>query len=144
MNGQEQSCLFPYVWKEGVGMPVTAQQVFDTALALMDEVTENGTITTETPEYYRTKAVSFINLLQVELLPPTAAITPITQLDQTLQLNDRIALLILPYGLAAHLLLNDDLSISSFFNDRYDELKRKIPTQAVPITDVYGALEVID
>lgn len=125
-------------------MPVTAQQVFETALALMDEVTENGTITTETPEYYKTKAVSFINLLQVELLPPTAAITPITQLDQTLQVNDRVALLILPYGLAAHLLLNDDMAISSFFNARYDELKKKIPTHAVPIADVYGALGVTD
>lgn len=125
-------------------MAVTGQQVFERALVLMDEVLETGTITTETPEYYKSKAINIINLLQVELLPLSAEITPITNISQNLQITDRIAYLILPYGVAAHLLINDDLTISSWLNARYDELKRKIPTSAIPIVDVYGVSEVTD
>lgn len=125
-------------------MAVTGQQVYERALTLMDEVLETGVIATETPEYYRTKAINIINILQVELLPLSAEITPITDLTQDLQVTDRVAYLVLPYGLAAHLLINDDLTISSWLNARYDELKRKISTTAIPIEDVYGVSGVMD
>lgn len=130
--------------KVGERMPVTGQQVYERALTLMDEVLETGTIATETPEYYKTKAINILNILQVELLPLSAVITPITDLSQNMQVTDKIAYLILPYGLAAHLLINDDLTISSWLNARYDELKRKIPTSSIPIVDVYGVSEVTD
>lgn len=129
--------------KEGEEMAVTGQQVYERALTLMDEVLETGVIATETPEYYRTKAINIINILQVELLPLDTTITPITDLNQNLQVTDRVAYLTLPYGLAAHLLINDDLTISSFFNARYDELKKKVATNAVPIVDVYGVSGVM-
>jgi hypothetical protein len=126
-------------------MAVTGQQVYERALVLMDEVVENGVITTETPEYYATKAINILNILQVELLPLSAIITPITSLTQTLQVSDRIAYLVLPYGLAGHLLIVDDMSVASFWNARYEELKRKIPTGGIiPIEDVYGVLGVSD
>jgi hypothetical protein len=44
----------------------------------------------------------------------------------------------LPYGLAAHLLINEDQNRAAFFNARYDELKRKRPANIVAIKDVYG------
>lgn len=122
-------------------MAVTGQQVLNRALALMDEVIETGAITTDTPEYYKTKAINILNILQVELLPLSATITPITDLTQNLQVTDRIAYLVLPYGLAAHLLIVDDIGISSFWNARYEELKRKLPTGGItPIVDVYGVM----
>jgi hypothetical protein len=55
-----------------------------------------------------------------------------------LQIDDRSSLTILPYGLAAHLLINEDQNRAAFFNARYDELKRKRPANIVRIKDVYG------
>lgn len=118
---------------------ITAQQVYDIALVLMDEVTETGNITTETPEYYRSKVLNILTTLQTELLPLSITPVPVTSMAQTLLVSDRTALLVLPYGLAAHLLLSDDLTLSSFLNARYDELKRKVATGGiVSTTDVYG------
>lgn len=120
---------------------ITAQQVYDIALVLMDEVTETGGISTETPAYHERKALNILTTLQTELLPLSIEPEPITELSQVLLVSDRVALLVLPYGLASHLLITDDLTISSFLNARYDELKRKLATGGITaITDVYGSL----
>lgn len=126
-------------------MAVTGQQVFDTALVLMDEVTETGNVVTENPDYYKVKALHILTTLQTELLPLSITPVPFTDLSQNLLVTDRIALLVLPYGLAAHLLLADDMNLAAFLNARYDELKRKVQTGGiVAITDVYGVLGVSD
>lgn len=119
-------------------MAVTAQQVYNTALTLMDEVQENGTVNPDNPDYYKTKAIAFINTLQYELTPPSQTPTLITSLTDNVSVSDRLALLVLPYGLAAHMLLAEgNMSTASFFNARYDELKRKTPTSIETIEDVY-------
>lgn len=124
-------------------MAVTGKQVYDMALALMDEVQETGTIGVENPLEYQTKALSIINTLQFELLPPSQTPTLLTSLTQNLSVSDRTALLVLPYGLAAHLLLIEGSTSASapFFNNRYEELKRKVPTTQTSITDVYSVLD---
>ncbi|WP_368658676.1 hypothetical protein AB3Z07_05090 [Metabacillus halosaccharovorans] len=119
-------------------MPTTAQQVYDIALVLMDEVTDTGEILADNPNYYKTKSLSILTTLQTELLPYSISPVPVTDLSNELLVSDRIALSVLPYGLAAHLLLTDDLSSASYFNNRYDELKRKTHTSITPITDVYS------
>ena len=124
---------------------VTAQQVYDIALVLMDEVTETGNITTETPEYYRSKALNILTTLQTELIPLSVTPVPVTSMTQVLLVSDRTALLVLPYGLASHLLLSDDLTLSSFLNARYDELKRKLATGGIASTvDVYGVMGSVE
>lgn len=119
-------------------MAVKAQQVFDMAMVLIDQVSETGNLVIENPEYYKTKSYTILTTLQTELLPLSQTPTVITDLSQDLLLPDRVSLLVLPYGLAAHLLLTEDMNIAQFFNDRYEELKHKIPTNIVPIEDVYG------
>ncbi|MCD7034312.1 hypothetical protein LRR81_08700 [Metabacillus sp. GX 13764] len=119
-------------------MAVTGQQVFDMAMTLIDEVSETGNIVIENPGYYKAKALTFLTTLQTELIPLDQSPVIQTDLSQYLLVSDRIALLVLPYGLAAHLLLIDDPNSASFFNDRYEELKRKQQTRSQPITDVYG------
>jgi hypothetical protein len=119
-------------------MAVTAKQVYDAALVLMDEVTETGNIITDQPEYYKAKALQILTTLQTELLPLSVAPVPIIDINQNLLVSDRTALLVLPYGLAAHLLLADDMNLASFLNARFDELKRKLQTGGIqPIKDVY-------
>lgn len=126
-------------------MTVTARQVYDAALVLMDEVNEAGNIGTDQPDYYESKALQILTTLQAELLPLAIEPEPILQLTQELLVSDRVALLVLPYGLAAHLLLADDMNLSAFLNARYDELKRKVPAGGIqPIKDVYNVLGGVD
>jgi hypothetical protein len=54
--------------------------------------------------------------------------------------DDRTGLTVLPYGLAAQLLMNEDQNRAAFFNNRYDELKRKRPALITKIKDVYGVV----
>lgn len=77
-------------------------------------------------------------MLQAELLPPYLQPLGITNENDVIQIDDRTAATALPYGLAAHLLMNEDQQKSAFYNARYDELKRKRPAAIVPIKDVYG------
>ncbi|MFC0235493.1 hypothetical protein [Fictibacillus phosphorivorans] len=119
-------------------MAITGQQVLDQALVLLDEVLETGDITSENPEYFRTKAKNILTGLQTELIPVNETPKVIDDLEADLLVSDRTALLILPYGLAAHLLLSEDQpDIASFYNNRYEELKRKMLSSIVPIIDVY-------
>lgn len=119
-------------------MAVTAKQVYDQALVLLDEVTETGTVLADQPEYYQAKTLSILTSLQAELLPLSEIPTVISSLSQELLLPDRTCLLVLPYGLAAHLLIQEDVNTASFYNSRYDELKVKIPTEVSTIESVYG------
>lgn len=117
---------------------VTAKQVYDQALVLIDEVLETGVIAADQPEYYKTKALSILTILQTELLPLSQEPEVIKDFDQPLLVSNRVALEILPYGLAAHLLITEDLTIASFWNDRYEELKKRKPSSIVPIVDKYN------
>ncbi|MGM7719439.1 hypothetical protein [Metabacillus sp. Hm71] len=121
-------------------MAVTAQQVYDMALVFMDEVSDTGAILADDPEYYKSKSLSILTALQTELLPQSITPVPITDISSNLLVSDRIALGVLPYGLAAHLLLVENNDAAPFYNDRYEELKRKISTSIEPITDVYDVL----
>ena len=48
----------------------------------------------------------------------------------------------MPYGLAAHLLMQEDPSSANFFQQRYDELltmlARGMPAESEDIEDIYG------
>ena len=116
---------------------ITAQDVFISAMNLMDEDTEDGTYTGY-PEEYKKKAWTTLTLLQAELTPASTTPSAITSEASVFSLDDRSCLTILPYGLAAQLLLNEDQNRAAYFNNRYDELKRKKKAVITPIKDVYG------
>jgi hypothetical protein len=115
-----------------------ANWVFDKAIHLMDEQNElNGeTRTVDTKEYqYRT--LSILNIIQEELYlfsdtyevgQNGKRITPpeLASFDQPINLDDAIARGVMPYGLAAHLLLGENDAMASFFNEKYENLMFKI------------------
>lgn len=121
-------------------MAVTGEQVFNLACALIDEISESGSVVLDNPDYYKSKSASFLTILQTELLPSTQTPVIIEDLTQALLVDDRAAIKILPYGLAAHLLLTDDPNTASYFNNRYDELKRIRPAAIKPITDTLNVV----
>lgn len=118
-------------------MAVIAQDVFIMAMNLMDEESQDGTFEGY-PDEYKKKSWSILTTLQAELLPPSVAPLAITNALNVMQTDNRTTVTTLPYGLAAHLLMEEDQNRAAFFNARYDELKRKRPASITRIKDVYG------
>ena len=134
----------------------TAQRVFDIAMGLMDEVNESSgeTDTSDTREY-KVRTLLILNALRGELYPysdtfptPEDGKRPIVAVIQTftdiIDLDDYICQTVMPYGLAAQLLLDENPTAASFLQPRYEELRDKLakglPQTAEEIEDVYGVL----
>lgn len=112
----------------------TANWVFDKAIHLMDEQNENnGQTQTQDTKEYRLRTLSILNILRHEVygysdtyvtsLDGRRSVLPeILSFDQDLGMDDVVAQAVLPYGLAAHLLLEENPTMASFFNQRYQEL----------------------
>lgn len=115
-----------------------ANWIFDRTIHLMDEQFErDGSTRTVDTEEYRYRTLSILNVLRHELYPYSDTyeigkddkryICPeITSFDQAIDLDDAIAQGVMPYGLAAHLLLGENDTMAAFFNQRYAELAYKI------------------
>ena len=135
---------------------ITGMNVFQSAITIMDELSDDGKYKYEDTEEYRHRALPILNVLQNELYPfsdtykknkdwkpgqrPVAA--RLEALAEEIDLDDYCAGTVLPYGLAAHLLLNEDPATANFCQQRYDELKaslmRGLPAESEDIEDVYG------
>lgn len=131
-----------------------AQYVFETAMTLMDELNEStGKADAGDTKEYKNRTLKILNILRGELFPfsdtfsvVTAGKRPICptidDFDTAIGLDDYICQSVLPYGLAAHLLMQEDPSSANYFQQRYDELKallsRGLPAESEDIEDVYG------
>lgn len=131
----------------------TAQDIFDEAMGLMDEVNETTgeTDTADTLEY-KNRTLFILNILRGELYPYSDTFVsntkgirpiadPIADFETPIDLDDYICETIMPYGLAAHLLLDENPSAAGFFQQRYEELLRKLarglPAVSEDIVDVH-------
>ena len=139
-------------------MATTAQWVFDKAMHLMDEVNEStGETDTSDTKEYKNRTIPILNILRVECFPASDTyevvepgkrpICPeIPDFNTPIGLDDGICQGVLPYGLAAHLLLDENPDVASYFNARYTELlaeyRKGIPTGSGDITDLYGGIEM--
>ena len=131
-----------------------AQTVFDIAMGMMDEVMNGLTDTSDTKEY-KDRTLLILNALAGELYPYSDTYTTdgvdgrpivdnIRNFRAPIGLDDYICRTVMPYGLAAHLLLDENPSAASFFQQRYEELLRMLRAGGIPkgsedIEDVYGA-----
>jgi hypothetical protein len=137
----------------------TGQWVFEQAMSLLDSLDEStGQADTTDNEEYKNRALAILNLLQAECFPvsDTAQTTTagkrfappiLVSLDSVLYLDDELCHAILPYGLAAHLVLDENPQVASYCNQRYQELLarfRRLGTPAVsePIEDLYGGINM--
>lgn len=140
---------------------ITVQQVFDTAIHMMDEQSETGgqTSTTDTQEY-KFRTISILNTVLPFLYPysdtcdrshsgrPVCPMLAVAQypsqsdFTQTIPLDDTLALGVLPYALAAHLLAGENESLSMWFLARYNQafsdIRDNIPASFEPIPTPYG------
>lgn len=132
----------------------TAQRVFDITMGLIDEVNENSgeTDIADTREY-KVRTLLILNALRGELYPYSDTydvdragerpiVSVIQDFDTPIDLDDYICQSVMPYGLAAHLLLDENPASASFFQQRYEELRNNLskglPKTTEAITDCYG------
>ena len=135
---------------------ITAQRVFDLAMGLMGEVNEatGATDTSDTREY-KSRTLLLLNVLKGELFPYSDTYTqatagvrpacaPITDFTTPIGIDDVICETVMPYGLAALLLTDENANKSNFFQQKYEELKVQLRNTAAefqPITNVYNGIE---
>lgn len=134
----------------------TALRVFELAINLMDELTDEGAYDHEDTTEYKNRTLGILNILRGELYlysdtykknqeweaKRRPIVATISSFDDVIDLDDYICQSVMPYGLAAHLLMDENPTSASFFQQRYDELKmmlmRGMPTESEDIEDVYG------
>lgn len=140
----------------------TIQQVFDTAMHLMDEQAEStGATMTDDTEEYKYRTISILNAILPSLFPfsdtydvttPIAGRPPVPLLaaadhgqpdfSQPVPLDDTLAMGVLPYALAAHLTATENEDLSAWLLQRYTQafvdLRSRIPGTFEPIPAPYG------
>ena len=109
-------------------MATTALSVFQYAMALLDEIQDNGQVNTQNTQNYKAKTPMLLTILEADLckregipLP-----TPLTSIDDELNVSDDVAIRVLPYGLASQLLLVEDPATAQFYNQKFEELRKQI------------------
>lgn len=134
----------------------TVQKVFDIAMGLMDETNEStgATDTADTREY-KVRTLLILNALRGELFPysdtfpeATDGKRPILKyleaFSDVIGMDDYICQSVLPYGLAAQLLMDENPTAANFLQMRYEELRnglaRGLPRTSESIEDVYGVM----
>lgn len=126
---------------------VSVSNVFNAALALMDELSEDGSVRDGAADYAaRTPAILDSLVCEFLTLEGDAVNTalPLEAMDDPLLLvPDRYARGTLPYGLAAHLLADENPNAASFLQQRYEELRDRFalrrPASCGQIADLYGS-----
>lgn len=138
----------------------TVQQVFDIAIHMMDEQSESsGSTTTTDTQEYKLRTLSILNATLPALYPYSdtydhaAAGRPACPVldqanhanpdfTQAIPLDDTLALGVLPYALASHLLSGENEELAAWFMARYNQsfadLRYKLPASFEPISAPYG------
>lgn len=140
---------------------ITVQQVFDTAIHMMDEQSEtNGATLTQDTQEYKFRTLSILNAVMPALYPysdgcyfpqtgrpvcPTLELPASYRepnLTQAVPLDDTLAMGVLPYALAAHLLAGENEELAAWFQNRYiqvfADVRNKVPAEFKPIPTPYG------
>ena len=118
---------------------MTFQNTFDLAMDLCDERSAAGTINTTSTAVYLAKAPGFLTLLNSEVARGMGIPSKqVTDLTETSQCGDYVTLAVLPFGLAAMLLADENPQVASYYQQKFEEAKRRIPTTFKPVIDVYN------
>lgn len=120
---------------------MTARNIFNKAIAIIDEVSEGGTILHEDVAEYEDKALYLLDLWQYEVTSlEDYEIIEITDMAQELQMSDRAAQTG-AYYLAEHFALSDmNTEVALYCRRKYQALKTSFtdPLEGASIKDVYG------
>jgi hypothetical protein len=135
-------------------MATTGRDIFKKAMALTDNIDENGQYDTMDTAEYNRRTLPVLNMLLCECYAYSdtyaaeegaRGVCPeVTSMSESVPVDDTLARTVLPYGLAAQLMLDENPSSASFFQQRYEELLKKLhdfPRETEDIENLYGGLE---
>ncbi len=128
----------------------TVQDVFNAAMGLMDELNAQGEArTSDTREYeYRTPGIVNMMISEYRILSgsPGSFVQVENMEDYILKIDDTYAIGVMQYGLAANLLVDENPTAASFYEQRYEEMRTLYFTHRPAqdggeIVDLYGGIE---
>lgn len=126
-----------------------AEKVFWRAMALMDSGSEEtGELDGQVVEGYRKRGLAILNLLGEECAGAMArreeTFQALEGYEEEISVSEELAAGAMPYGLAAHLLLEEDPAAASFFQQRYEEAlaRSKRKAEMGPVKPPYGGVEM--
>ena len=134
----------------------TVNDVFFLTMSLIDELSDRtGLADSSETRDYRQRTPGIVTILIGELYhySDTREIKepgkrplcpPVSSLEDELGLDDFLCRSVLPYGLAARLLLDENPPAAAFYEREYTEMLLKygfrVPAQFDPIPNIYGSV----
>lgn len=133
-------------------MATTAQQVFELTIGLIDELVSGAADNANTAGY-KARTVTILNNLVPKLYKYSSGVTAtagartvptlLTALTDAVPLDDVLCRAVLPHGLAAAYLVNDNASLASYHGQLFNEETAKlmsVPAESEDITNLYGVI----
>lgn len=133
----------------------TVSDVFDVTMQLIDEVSDTGATQTTDTEEYRNRTIGIMNILISECYPFSdekdntkldSAWRAVQEFDDSLKgIDNTLALGVMPYGLAANLLTDENPTAANYYQQRYEALlaakRSRMQADVGEIENVYGGIE---
>lgn len=128
----------------------TVREVYFAAMALMDELEADGKLREPESAEYEARTPDIMRLLISEYRildgKAGAVVAPEGMEDYILGVDDTYALGVMQYGLAANLLVDENPTAASFYEQRYEELRniyfsRRTTAEGEEIENLYGGIE---
>ena len=144
---------------------MTCHEIYDITMTLMDEMIDNQTIEQEPiPDYpstkdYQARTPGILTILQTEVVMflkrrgiDVDILPRLENIEDDVGLSDDICMGVLPYGLAARLLGQEDDRMYKIFQDAYEtnlasaaeSSDDKILGKQYPGNNIYGFMEAGD
>lgn len=130
-----------------------AQTIYDITMSLMDERKNDGNVDVNSTKDYLARSPGILTILQTEIVMELKRVgAKINSLDEVkkmttdIDLEDDICFGIIPYGLAARLLAQEDTTLSNYFSSLYDNAFNRYLSEYKQLAtqenreDVYGSL----
>ncbi len=103
-----------------------AQDIYDITMALMDEMKNDGSVDINSTKDYLARTPGILTILQTEVIIElkknginVSSLDRIEKMTDEVDLEDDICTGVLPYGLAARLLGQEDATLSNYFSSLY-------------------------
>lgn len=133
----------------------TVSDVFDVTMQLIDEVSDTGATQTTDTEEYKNRTIGIMNILISECYPFSdekdntkldSAWRAVQEFDDSLKgIDNTLALGVMPYGLAANLLTDENPTAANYYQQRYEALlaakRSRMQADVGEIENVYGGIE---
>lgn len=144
---------------------MTCHEIYDITMALMDEMIDNTTLEqVPNPDYpstkdYQARTPGILTILQNQIVMyfktrgiEIETLDRLETMEDEVELDDDICMAVLPYGLAARLLGQEDTAMSSYFSQLYNEglanaaesSSDKPKGKQFPGNNIYGLFEAGD